>query len=146
MLRTILPFLLLILFLACNRITPDNKTTLRGDEVIGRLQFEAKKIDNFYFTTNFKNALPYKASHSYSGLSDLLILNIIAINPEKNYQKEGVDDCVNKIRIIGFPLGGVSTLLACDIKEVGFVELGGVGTGGKSVRKNELLLNILALP
>ena len=44
------------------------------------------------------------------------------------------------------PAPGVSALLTCDIKEVGFVELGGVGTGGKSVKKNELLLNILALP
>ena len=138
--------ILLTLLLACNQITLDNKTTLRGDEVIGRLQYEAKKIDNFYFTTNFKNSLPYKSSHYYSALSDLLILNIIAINPEKNYQKEGVDECVENIRKIGFPIGGVSALLTCDIKEVGFVELEGVGTGGKSVKKNELLLNILALP
>ena len=63
--------ILLTLLLACNQITLDNKTTLRGDEVIGRLQYEAKKIDNFYFTTNFKNSLPYKSSHYYSALSDL---------------------------------------------------------------------------
>ncbi len=134
--------ILLTLLLACTYITPDNKTTLRGDEVIGRLQYEIKKINNFYFTTNFKNSLPYKSSHYYT---NVLLETVIAINRDKNYQKEGVDKCIENIRTIGFP-GGDSALLTCDIKEVGFVELGGVGTGGKSVKKNELLLNILALP
>lgn len=145
-LKTILrqiQIILLTFLLACNQITPDNKTTLRGDEVIGRLQYEIKKINNFYFTTNFKNSLPYKSSHYYT---NILPENIIAINRNKNYQKEGVDACIENIRTIGFPIGGDSALLTCDIKEVGFLELGGVGTGGKSVKKNELLLNILALP
>lgn len=133
--------------ISCNHITIDTKTTLRGDEVIGRLQYEAKKIDNFYFTTNFKNSLPYQSKHNWGiGLAEGMSLFFIKIDRDKNYQKEGVDECVNNIRTIGFPAGGVPALLTCDIREVGFIEIGGVGTGGEKTRRNNLLLNLLALP
>ncbi len=133
------------IFVSCMYLPSDKESTLKGSEVLDRLQNEATTINNTYFNTNFKNSLPFKSGHSL-GILVFMLPSVISINPRLNYEKEGVNDCVNKIRTIGLPLGGVPTLLTCDIREAGLIQIGSTGTGGKSAKKNKLLLNILALP
>ncbi len=137
--------LLLNLFISCMYLPSDKENTLKGSEVLDRLRNEATTINNTYFTTNLKNSLPFRSSHSL-GILVFMLPSVISINPKLNYEKEGVNDCINKIRTIGLPLGGVPTLLNCNIKEAGLIELGPISTGGKSAKKNELLLKILAIP
>ena len=121
------------IFVSCMYLPSDKESTLKGSEVLDRLQNEATTINNT------------KSGHSL-GILVFMLPSVISINPRLNYEKEGVNDCVNKIRTIGLPLGGVPTLLTCDIREAGLIQIGSTGTGGKSAKKNKLLLNILALP
>ena len=135
---------MLILMVSCMQLPPDKKNLIKGDEAINRLKQEAKAIDNFYFSNNAKDALPYKSAHLIQ--PDWIIPVVIKINPKKNYDKESVNDCIKNIRTIGFPMGGVQSIITCDIKEAAVIDIGPLNTGNRSVEKNEKLLQLLSLP
>jgi small lipoprotein (TIGR04452 family) len=130
----------------------DKENNLTGGEVKRRLYREVVEIDRKYYTNGLNKTLPTKSSHNYNYANPWLLhrewLNLsIELNPKKLYNKDSVDDCISKIRsFYGIILGGIPSIITCDIREVGFLEIGDATTGGKKANKNELLLNILALP
>ncbi|MBK8393803.1 MAG: TIGR04452 family lipoprotein [Leptospiraceae bacterium] len=138
----------ILIFTSCMHLPSDKKNTLKGSEVIGRLQAEAKAIDTIYFSTNAKDSLQFKSAHyaQPAAVVDLLVPIVIKINPKLNYQKDTVNECIQNIRTLGLPLSGVASIITCDIKEAAFIDLGPVNTGGRSVEKNTRLLQILSLP
>lgn len=143
---------LIVFFISCMYLPSDRKNTLSGYEVKKRIQLASIEIDRKYYLNGLNKSLPVKSSHNYNYISPYILHRewvslSLDLSSNKVYNRESVDACIEKIKSIpGIILGGVPAIITCDIKEVGFIELGGVGTGGKSAKKNELLLNLLALP
>ncbi len=74
-------------------------------------------------------------------INTILVPAIISINNVKYYDKESVEDCVNKINsITGLILGGATTLPLCDIKEASFIDIGPLNIiDGKNAKVNDAL-------